>query len=29
MMEEIIDGQDDEEGGKIEAISKKKTEDLI
>lgn len=28
MMEEIIDGQDDEEGGKIEAISKKKAEDL-
>ena len=24
MMEEIIDGQEDEEGGKIESISKKK-----
>ena len=24
MMKEIIDGQDDEEGGKIESISKKK-----
>jgi hypothetical protein len=29
MMKEIIDGQDDEEGGKIESISKKKAEDLI
>lgn len=29
MMEEIIDGQDDEEGGIIESISKKKAEDLI
>jgi Bacterial PH domain/Short C-terminal domain len=29
MMEEIIDGQEDEEGGKIESISKKKAEDLI
>ena len=29
MMEEIIDGQEDEEGGKIEAIPKKKAEDLI
>ena len=29
MMEEIIDGQEDEEGGKIESISKKKGEDLI
>jgi hypothetical protein len=28
-MKEIIDGQDDEEGGKIESISKKKAEDLI
>ena len=27
-MKEIIDGQDDEEGGKIESISKKKAEDL-
>lgn len=29
MMEEIIDGQEDEEGGKIESISKKKAEDLV
>jgi hypothetical protein len=29
MMEEIIEGQDDEEGGKIESIPKKKAEDLI
>jgi hypothetical protein len=29
MMEEIIDGQEDEEDGKIESISKKKAEDLI
>ena len=29
MMEEIIDGQEDEEGGKIESIPKKKAEDLI
>ena len=29
MMEEIIDGQEDEEGGIIEAIPKKKAEDLI
>ena len=29
MMKEIIDGQDGEEGGKIESISKKKAEDLI
>ncbi len=29
MMKEIIDGQDDEEGGKIESISKKKADDLI
>ncbi len=29
MMEEIIDGQEDEEGGTIEAIPKKKAEDLI
>ena len=29
MMEEIIDGQEDEEGGKIESISKKKVEDLM
>ena len=29
MMKEIIDEQDDEEGGKIESISKKKAEDLI
>jgi hypothetical protein len=29
MMEEIIDGQEDEEGGKIECIPKKKAEDLI
>jgi Short C-terminal domain len=29
MMEEIIDGQEDEEGGKIESISKNKAEDLV
>ncbi len=29
MMEEIIDGQEDEEGGKIECIPKKKAKDLI
>ena len=29
MMEEIIDGQEDEGGGKIESIPKKKAEDLI
>ena len=29
MMEEIIDGHEDEEGGKIESISKKKAEDLV
>ena len=29
MMEEIIDGQEDEEGGKIESLPKKKAEDLI
>jgi len=29
MMEEIIDGQEDEEGGKIESISKKKAQDLV
>ena len=29
MMDEIIDGQEDEEGGKIECIPKKKAEDLI
>lgn len=29
MMEEIIDGQEDEEGGKIESISKKKAKDLV
>ena len=28
-IEEIIDGQEDEEGGKIESIPKKKAEDLI
>jgi hypothetical protein len=28
-MKEIIDGQEDEEGGKIESISKKKAEDLV